>query len=71
MVYVVSKLMWIEALHRISITKLSAMFALVPMMTLIFAYFFLDEVPQFRQVLGIVPILLGGYLLTRPSESAL
>jgi drug/metabolite transporter (DMT)-like permease len=68
MVYVVAKLMWIEALHRISITKLSAMLALVPMMTLIFAYLFLDEVPQFRQIVGIVPILLGGYLLTRPSK---
>jgi drug/metabolite transporter (DMT)-like permease len=70
MVYVVAKLMWIEALHRIAITKLSAMLALVPMMTLIFAYFFLDEVPEFRQMMGIVPILLGGYLLTRPSESS-
>ncbi len=66
LIYVVSKIMWIEALHRTSITKLSAMLGLVPMMTLIFAYFYLNEVPELRQVLGIVPILVGGYLLTKP-----
>jgi drug/metabolite transporter (DMT)-like permease len=66
LIYVVSKIMWIEALHRTSITKLSAMLGLVPMMTLIFAYFYLDEVPELRQILGIIPILAGGYLLTKP-----
>jgi len=65
-VYVISKIMWIEALYRISITKVSAMMGLVPMMTLFFAYLYLDEVPELRQILGIVPVLVGGYLLTRP-----
>lgn len=65
-IYVVSKIMWIEALNRISITKLSAMLALMPMMTLFFAYLYLDEVPEFRQLLGIVPVLIGGYLITKP-----
>ena len=66
LVYVVSKIMWIEALHRISITKVSAMMGLVPMMTLFFAYLYLDEVPEMRQILGIIPVLIGGYLLTKP-----
>ncbi len=65
-VYVVSKIMWIEALNRITITKLSAMLALLPMMTLFFAYLYLNEVPEFRQLVGIVPILIGGYLITKP-----
>ena len=68
LIYVVSKIMWIEALHRTSITKLSAMLGLVPMMTLIFAYFYLNEVPELRQVLGIIPVLAGGYLITKPVE---
>ncbi len=68
LIYVVSKIMWIEALHRTSITKLSAMLGLVPMMTLIFAYFYLNEVPEIRQVLGIIPVLAGGYLITKPVE---
>lgn len=69
LVYVVSKIMWIEALHRISITKVSAMMGLVPMMTLFFAYLYLNEVPELRQILGIIPVLIGGYLLTKPVEN--
>lgn len=67
-VYVVSKIMWIEALNRMSITKLSAMLALLPVMTLFFAYLYLDEVPEFRQMMGIIPVLVGGYLITKPVE---
>ena len=67
-VYVAAKIMWIEALNRMSITKLSAMLALMPMMTLFFAYIYLDEVPDFRQLVGIVPVLVGGYLITKPVE---
>ncbi len=69
LIYVVSKIMWIEALHRISITKVSAMMGLVPMMTLFFAYIYLHEIPELRQILGIIPILIGGYLLTKPIDT--
>jgi len=65
-IYVAAKIMWIEALNRISITKLSAMLALLPLFTLVFAYFYLDEVPEVRQIMGIIPVLLGGYLITKP-----
>lgn len=67
-VYVAAKIMWIEALNRMSITKLSAMLALMPVMTLFFAYIYLDEVPEFRQIAGIIPVLVGGYLITKPVE---
>lgn len=65
-IYVAAKIMWIEALNRMSITKLSAMLALMPVFTLIFAYFYLDEVPELRQILGIAPVLVGGYFITKP-----
>ena len=68
LVFGLAKVLWIEALHRISITKVSAMLALPPIFTLVFAYFTLDEVPGTRQVLGIIPILIGGYLITRPAK---
>jgi len=68
MVFGLAKVLWIEALHRISITKVSAMLALPPLFTLIFAYFTLDEVPGIRQMLGIIPILIGGYLITKPTK---
>ena len=65
-IYVAAKIMWIEALNRMSITKLSAMLALLPLFTLFFAYLYLDEIPEFRQMMGILPVLLGGYLITKP-----
>jgi len=70
MVFGLAKVLWIEALHRISITKVSAMLALPPLFTLIFAYYTLDEVPGIRQMLGIIPILIGGYLITKPTKEA-
>ena len=68
-VYVVSKIMWIEALHRISITKVSAMMGIVPLMTVTFAYLFLNEMPELHQLLGMIPVLIGGFMLTRPIAS--
>ena len=61
-----SKWFWVEALHRISITKTSALAALTPLFTLILAYYWLGESPSLQQWLGVVPILLGGLLITRP-----
>ncbi len=66
LVYVAAKIMWIEALNRITITKLSAMLALMPLFTLLFAYLYLGEVPEIRQLMGIVPVLVGGYFITKP-----
>jgi drug/metabolite transporter (DMT)-like permease len=67
LVYVIAKIFWIEALHRISITKMSAMIALIPIFTLVSAYFILGEIPKIQQILGIFPILVGGYLITKPA----
>jgi drug/metabolite transporter (DMT)-like permease len=70
LVFGLSKVLWLEALHRISITKVSAMMALPPIFTLIFAYYVLNELPELRQILGVIPILIGGYLITRPQKQA-
>jgi len=68
LIYVLAKILWIEALHRIGVTKLSAMIAFMPLFTLIFAYFVLNEVPTPRQMVGILPILLGAFLITRKTD---
>lgn len=60
-----SKIFWIEGLHRLSITKMSALTALSPLFTMAFAYPVLGEVPGFRQIMGVLPILAGGVLITR------
>lgn len=60
-----SKMFWVEAIYRISITKACAMSALIPVFTLMFAFLFLGELPEGRQLAGIFPVLTGGYLITR------
>src|SRR3989339_1148074 len=60
-----SKIYWIEGLHRLPITKVSAMTALSPLFTMLFAYPVLGETPGFWQLAGVAPILIGGILITR------
>lgn len=60
-----SKIFWVEAIHRISITKASAMAAFVPVFTLLFAYLVLNEIPDIQQMIGILPVLVGGFFITR------
>jgi len=60
-----SKILWLEGIHRISITKASAMMALIPVFTLLFSWLLFNTIPDTRQLLAIVPVIYGGFLLTR------
>lgn len=60
-----SKIFWVEGLHRIALTKASAMTAIGPLFTLMFAWWVLGEIPGVLQWLGMLPILIGGLLITR------
>lgn len=59
-----SKIFWIEAIHRISITKAITLTAYAPAFTLIFAYFILGDVPTIWQILGFIPMVVGIYMIT-------
>jgi len=65
LVFFVSKILWIEAIYLLPITKVNALYAFAPLMTMGLAYIVLQEVPSWSQVVGILPILLGGYFITR------
>lgn len=65
LVFTLAKILWIEALHFTSITKLSAMVSLIPVFTLLFAYLILGETATTRQLVGIVPVIVGSLLLSR------
>jgi drug/metabolite transporter (DMT)-like permease len=67
-VYVLSKILWIEALRRISITKMSAMLAFTPVYTLLFAHFMLGESLGIDKITAMGIILSGSFLLTRPTK---
>lgn len=61
----ISKILWIEGIHRISISKAISFNTISPAFTLIFAYFLLNEIPTPWQLLGFLPILIGGILITK------
>ncbi len=65
MVFFIAKVLWIEAIYLLPITKVNALFAFAPLLTMILAYLFLDSTPSFYQILGVIPVLIGGYLITQ------
>lgn len=59
----VAKIFWIEAIHRIPVTKAISFGPMTPAITLTFAYFILGEVPTFWQFAGLIPIAFGALLI--------
>ena len=71
-----SKILWIEALRFIPITKAISLSSVTPVCTMTFAYFILHEHVTAYQIFGFIPIAVGIYFLTssrvhRTSFSAL
>lgn len=60
-----SKILWVESIHRISITKAVSLSSVSPAFTLPIAYFVLHESISFFQIAGLIPIMVGAFLLTR------
>ena len=59
-----SKMLWIEAIHRIPVPKATALQALSPLWTILFAWVFLFQVPTWWQLASLVPFGLGVLFLT-------
>ncbi len=59
-----TKLLWIEGIHRISVTKATALGSIAPFFTLFFAWLILQQAPTIWQLLSLVPFVLGTLLLT-------
>jgi drug/metabolite transporter (DMT)-like permease len=60
----ISKLLWMEGIHRISVTKANALSSIAPLFTLIFAYFILHQAPTIWQLTAFIPLAGGLILLT-------
>lgn len=58
-----SKIFWIEGINTIEITKANTINIVIPFFTLVFAYFLLGEIPRLGQLIGIIPLALGAYLI--------
>lgn len=60
-----SKIFWIEAIHRISVTKAISLSSISPFLTLIFAFILLHQAPTAIQIVSLIPLFAGVMLLTR------
>ncbi len=65
----ISKIFWLEAILRISITKANALSSVKPFLTIILSFLLIKELPNAWQIASVLPMLLGVYLLTRPSPA--
>lgn len=58
-----SKIFWIEGIHRITVTKASALESTAPLFTLFFAWILLSNKPTIWQIYAFIPMFLGVVLL--------
>lgn len=65
-----SKVLWLEAIKRIPISKATSIGAIEPFLTLVYAYIILSEVPTLFQVAAIIPLLIGMRLLVRRTRTS-
>ncbi|MES2135295.1 MAG: DMT family transporter [Patescibacteria group bacterium] len=64
-IFGLSKILWIEGIHRINIAKANALATIAPIVTLIGAYFLLADTPSLWQVLAFVPMCAGVLFLSQ------
>lgn len=60
----VEKILWLEGIHRIPVTKANAITCITPLITLLTVWVLQGEIPTPFQVFSIIPLGLGLILLT-------
>jgi drug/metabolite transporter (DMT)-like permease len=65
---ILAYLLWFHLLKVCGATAASAYHFLMPPLGMLFAFLVLGEHLEFRDLLGIVPVTLGIYLVTRPAS---
>ncbi len=60
----ISKIFWLEGIHRISVTKANIVSSVSPAFTLLLAAVFLKQHPSVLQILAFLPLGAGLWLLT-------
>lgn len=58
-----SKILWMEGIHRISVTKATALGSIAPIITIFFAWLILREAPTSFQLFSVIPMIAGVILL--------
>jgi len=61
----ISKVFWIEGIHRIPVPTANALGCVVPLITLIVAWLVLHQSPTLWQLLSLIPICAGVYFINK------
>jgi len=67
---ILAYLLWFHLLKVCGATAASAYHFLMPPLGMLFAFLVLGEHVAFRDLLGVIPVALGIYLVTRPSATS-
>lgn len=59
----ISKIMWVEAINRISVSKAITLNSIAPVFTLAIAWLALGQPPALAHLLSVLPMMLGVWLL--------
>ena len=66
---ILAYLLWFHLLKVCGATAASSYHFLMPPLGMLFAFLVLGEHVEFRDLLGIIPVALGIYLVTRPAAA--
>jgi drug/metabolite transporter (DMT)-like permease len=59
-----SKIFWVEAIHRLTVTKAISLSSINPLLTMLFSWLILKQTPTTVQLLAFIPLCIGVALLT-------
>ncbi len=62
------RILFLEGIHRISVTKAIALSSVGPLFTILFAWLFLHQIPALFQFIAFIPLTLGLVLLSKPNK---
>jgi drug/metabolite transporter (DMT)-like permease len=70
-IFGLSKFLWVEGIHRMSVTKALAINSLAPFFTIIFAWLLIGDSPTLTQLLSLPLLVVGVFLLTNVKFSGI
>ena len=64
LIFGLSKIFWVEAIHRMSVTRALAIASLSPIFTVLFVWFIMKDAPTLVQLISLPFLIVSVWLLT-------
>jgi len=58
-------ILWVEAIKRINLSKATTLVSPYPILSVIFAWLILSELPTIYQIIGLISVIIGMYIIVR------